>query len=154
MQFRQPYDEDYNPQDFASPVGYDHTQGSEAALEASLTEQSFAAECDINNIVKAYERTGLIPHQRTSQPVFADISDAPSFQEAQNIVVAANEAFAALPAKVRERFLNDPARLMEFMEDESNFDEAVKLGLVNPRSPAAESSPEPVAPATETAPAA
>ena len=98
MQFRQPYDPKYNPMDYATPVGYDPTQ-PDAALEASLTEQSFKDECDINNIVKQYERTGLMPHQRPNQPVFADISDAPSFLEAQNVVAAANEAFAAIPAR-------------------------------------------------------
>lgn len=154
MQFRQPYDPNYNPQDYVTDVGYDPTQ-PDAALEASLTEQSFKDECDINNIVKQYERTGLMPHQRPNQPVFADISDAPSFLEAQNVVAAANEAFAAIPAEIRERFMNDPARLMAFLDDDRNYEEAARLGfVVKKASPAPEPRPEAVAKATETPPAA
>lgn len=153
MQFRQPYDPKYNPQDYATDVGYDPTQ-PDAALEASLTEQSFKDQCDINNIVKQYERTGLMPHTRPNQPVYGDISDAPSFLEAQNIVVAGKEAFASLPAHVRDRFQNDPVRFLAFMDDDSNYDEAVKLGLMKPRSVDSDPVVEPVAKATETSPAA
>jgi phage internal scaffolding protein len=38
----------------------------------------------------------------------------------------------ALPAQIRSRFDNDPAKLIDFLENEQNHDEAIKLGLVNP----------------------
>ena len=154
MQFRYPYDPKYNPMDYATDVGYDPTQ-PDAALEASLTEQSFKDQCDINNIVKQYERTGLMPHQRPNEPVYGDISDAPTFLEAQNIVVAGKEAFAALPAHVRDRFQNDPARYLAFMDNDENYDEAVKLGLVVKKaSSAPDTRDEAVSKDTETPPAA
>ena len=41
-------------------------------------------------------------------PQFGDYSDMPSYQEAQNVIVAANNAFGHLSSKIRERFGNDP----------------------------------------------
>ena len=36
----------------------------------------------------------------------------------------------ALDANVRKRFHNDPAELIDFVSDEKNRDEAVRLGLL------------------------
>lgn len=101
--------------------------------EPSLTQQQFKEECDINNIIARYETTGLLTdplHPGTRQPMFGDFSNVMDYQAAQNIVVRANEAFEALPAKLRDRFDNDPALMLEFLQDENNREEAVKLGLV------------------------
>ena len=38
-----------------------------------------------------------------------------------------------LPAKARARFQNDPQQFMEFMNDEENIAEAIKLGLATKR---------------------
>lgn len=158
MKFRQPYDENYNPADYSTPVGYEITsdpaQNLINMLESSVTEQSHADSCDVNLIVSQFAATGFLPQRGDGTLIYGDLTDLPTFQEAQNIVVAANEAFANLPAKIRDRFNNDPARLMEFIDDKENFDEAVKLGLMNPRSPDAEPVAEPVAQATETPAAA
>lgn len=153
MEFRQPYDETYNSLAYATPVGYDPKDGPEAFLEASLTEQSFKDETDVNNIVKQFEQTGMLPSGTGPAARYGDFSEYPDFQTAQNIVVGANAAFAALPADLRDRFNNDPARLMAFIEDDTNLDEAVKLGLVNKPSPSPESAVE-AAPVAEKAPAA
>ena len=37
--------------------------------------------------------------------------------------------FLDLPAKVRDRFKNDPGQFLEFATDPSNVDELVKMGL-------------------------
>ena len=34
-----------------------------------------------------------------------------------------------MPAEVRDRFQNDPGRFLEFANDASNYDEALKMGL-------------------------
>jgi phage internal scaffolding protein len=49
-----------------------------------------------------------------------------------NQVIAAEDEFMRLPADLRARFENDPAQLIEFLENLENKDEAIKLGLVNP----------------------
>ena len=46
-----------------------------------------------------------------------------------NVIRAAEEAFNAMPADVRDRFQNDPGRFLEFANDASNYDEALKMGL-------------------------
>ena len=51
------------------------------------------------------------------------------FHSSMNVIRAAEEAFNAMPAEVRDRFQNDPGRFLEFANDASNYDEAVKMGL-------------------------
>ena len=59
----------------------------------------------------------------------------PSYQEAQNVLVAANNAFYSLASNIRERFGNDPAAYFEFVqslkEGSDDYDEAIRLGIVN-----------------------
>jgi len=156
--FRQPYDENYDSSLYSTPVGYDVTsdpvQNLTNMLEASLTDQSHVDSCDVNLIVKQYEKTGLLKNVGDGTLRYGDLTNLPTFQEAQNIVVAAKEAFAALPSKIRDRFQNDPEKLMEFIDNDENYDEAVKLGLAIRPSPAAEPSREAAPTGAETPPAA
>ena len=41
----------------------------------------------------------------------------------------AQQSFESLPSELRGRFENDPAKLIDFLSDERNNAEAVKLGL-------------------------
>ena len=98
-------------------------------VEPSLTEQSFGYETDINNIVKKAVQSSLPPN--TDKPIFGSKFDPTSYNEALNLVTEAKQQFDVLPSNVRNRFENNPVKLLEFLQDESNYDEAVKLGLVN-----------------------
>lgn len=115
--------------------------------EPTMTIQSAADDCDINKMIARYQRTGSY-HNRVSvpsgRPEFGDFSDVKSYHEAQNIIIAAEESFASLPASVRDRFRNDPGQLLEFLENSSNLDEAVKLGLcvARPVEPVVEAAKE------------
>lgn len=111
-----------------------------------LTQQSFADEVDINKIVAKLDKTGMIAHLNAAQPFYGDVSGLISFQDAQNIVARGEELFMSLTADIRERFLNDPARLIAFLNDEANRDEAVKLGIVTPKpvDNSKPTNPEPV----------
>ena len=95
----------------------------------SLTKQADKERTDIRNIVKRAMRTGGLVSVNVREGRYADISTAPSYMEALGTVARANEMFAALPSSVRDRFANDPMRMLAFLDDEKNFDEAVKLGL-------------------------
>ncbi|WNK14961.1 MAG: internal scaffolding protein [Microvirus sp.] len=104
--------------------------------DISLTQQHFAAECDINNIVARYAETGylsdpLLGSER--QPQFGDFSTMGDYLESQSIIAEANQYFDALPSSIRNRFQNNPALLLQFMEMEENRDEAISMGLVNAR---------------------
>lgn len=103
-------------------------------LEPSLTQQQFAADCDINNIMRKYQTTGEFTHLTSKQGRYADFSDITDYREMLDTVKYADEAFASLPADVRLRFKNDPAHLLEFLQDSKNYDEGVKLGLLNPKT--------------------
>lgn len=97
--------------------------------EPTRTKQSFKEECDINNILKKYGRTGQLPDLIEKDPIYGDFSEPTSYQEAMNLVILANEQFANLSAKTRERFSNDPVKFLEFTNNPENIDEMVKLGL-------------------------
>lgn len=101
--------------------------------QVSLTKQSEADACDINNIMKQYEATGRLPDLIMRDPIYADFSDMGTYQEAMNIVAHANEQFNALDARVREQFDNDPAKFLKFAEDPKNIEALVDMGLATKR---------------------
>lgn len=98
--------------------------------EPSMTKQSFAGECDVNNIMAKYVQTGIPPELRSSG-IYGDFSSLPDYQQAQNIMVQASEQFENLPSHIRERFQNDPEKMIEFCSDEKNRDELIKLGMID-----------------------
>jgi len=97
----------------------------------SVTNQSDKDSTDINIIMKRYEKTGLITdllgNQRT--PHYGDFSEVGDFHQLQNTLAKVTQAFSVLPAEVRSKFNNDPAEIIEFLNDENNDAEALKLGL-------------------------
>lgn len=113
---------------------YDFRARSDASRlffdDVSLVKPEFQKACDINNILKKYSRNGVNPFVVTQDARFGDYSADTSYHEAMNLVASAAEQFAALPAVLRKRFDNDPAQLLRFLGNESNRDEAIKLGLV------------------------
>ena len=111
--------------------------------DPGLTKQSAKDECDINKITARYERTGALPDMIRANPKYGDFSEAPTYLEACNIVLHAEEQFMALDAKVRARFANDPALFLEFATNKENLEEMVKMGLAIAPSPAPAPVPEP-----------
>lgn len=101
-------------------------------LDKSLTQQQFAEEVDINTIVRRFNLTGQLP-STFNMPRYGDFTGISDYHSAMNIVRQADEEFLTLPAELRARFNNDPGQLIEFLENDDNRDEAVKLGLVTPK---------------------
>jgi phage internal scaffolding protein len=99
--------------------------------DVSLAKQEFAEECDINTIARRFGITGELP-SGVRMPSYGDFSSVVDFHTAFNAVALANEAFETMPADVRSRFQNDPGKFVDFCSDESNRDEAIRLGLVPP----------------------
>lgn len=106
----------------------------------SLTRQSMKAECDVNNIVRTYDRDGVLPHLSKAIPSYSVFTEDElvgsadfDYHQSLNIVLAAQHAFEGLPAELRKRFHNDPAYFIAFVDDPANRDEAVELGLVAPK---------------------
>lgn len=104
----------------------------------TMVQTHFMDECDINQII-AKARRGIVPQVFFTQksPWFGDFSNGLSYHDMQNVLIDTEKAFMELPAKVRERFKNDPAALVAFLDNEDNRDEAIKLGLI-PEPPKAQ----------------
>lgn len=79
-----------------------------------------------------YLRTGVLsdPLSLRGPGTYADFTEMGDYMANMNKVVEAREMFESLPAKVRERFANNPANMIEFVMDSSNKEEAIKLGLL------------------------
>lgn len=99
----------------------------------SMTDQSQKDDCDVNKILARYKETGYLVdplHPGTRQPIFGDFSDVPDYQTCLDVIREADSAFLQLPAKVRDRFANNPQEIFDFLKDEKNRAEAIELGLI------------------------
>ena len=103
-------------------------EGALVCLEPTLAQQHFKDECDINYILKTFGVEGLAVNPL--QPRYGDFTDVVDYHSALNAVIAAEDEFMALPANIRTRFDNDPAKLIDFLENDANRTEAENLGLV------------------------
>lgn len=101
-----------------------------------ITKQSMTAECDINNILRQYERTGVVSHTAPVQGAFIDLPDGFDFQQAMTTVMEAQLAFEQLPARVREEFGNDAARFFAAVHDDTQTERLRELGLLSPSAAA------------------
>lgn len=107
----------------------------------SLTQQHQKDETDINKMSAKLMRARAAGNPTGRKPFFGVIPSE-TFHEMLNKVTDIDNQFRRLPGKVRFRFRNNPEMLLRFLEDSTNLDEAVKLGLVNP-PPVEEVPPSP-----------
>ena len=120
---------------------YDGLQEEASALatidcsdDRDYTIQSGRDDADINVLMARFGVAGNIPPGNLA-PFYADFSDVPDYQTALHLMREAQSSFDTLSADLRGRFLNDPARLIDFVNNPSNRDEAKKLGLLRPETP-------------------
>jgi phage internal scaffolding protein len=113
-----------------------------------ITKQSHKEECDINNILSQFKRTGIVRHITSRQALYLDLPSEMDLQTSLAIVKRAEHAFSELPSKVRDRFGNDPGRLLAALGDPTMADELRALGLLKPVRPpdVAEPVPGPIPP--------
>lgn len=116
--------------------------------DPGLTVQSHKESCDIGYIVDSHLRLGGVPPMPES--AFNDFSEMPDYQTALNTVMAIDELFSNLPIKIKSHFDNNPAALMAAVEDPSQRDTLIELGVFTPKD-----GPSPVikAPAVDSNPA-
>ncbi len=95
----------------------------------SLTKQAFAAETNINVILTKYHATGLLDHVNTHKGEYMDLVLSTDYHQNMTALIEAQASFDSLPSGLRNRFYNDPAQFLEFVQDPENFDEMVALGL-------------------------
>lgn len=100
----------------------------------SMTKQEFKPEVDINNIVKQFK-----PHHMAAMlqanllsGAYQDLPDDYDYQAALDLVRQAETAFMTVPAKIRDRFGQDPAAFLAFVSNPDNLDEVRQMGLAKP----------------------
>ena len=95
----------------------------------SMTQQQFKDECDVNNILSKYRKTGLITHLSKHKGEFGDFSSVTDYQTSLARLEQAHDSFQQLPSELRSKFHNDPKNLIEFLADPKNDEDAIKYGL-------------------------
>lgn len=95
----------------------------------SRAKQSFRDECDINNIMSKFQKTGVLTHVKQHAGTYADVSHLISYQDSLSVVMQAQAMFMQLPAKVRAEFSNDPQAFLTFVSDPANVPELIKMGI-------------------------
>jgi len=100
----------------------------------SICKQSFKDEANVNNIIRRYQKTGLlvdptkVGRSRTAQ--FGDFSDITDLPQTLQRINDANTAFMRLPPQVREKFQNDVGKLLTFVQNPENTNASIDLGLL------------------------
>lgn len=129
-------------EEFATLYRPNKDSGVDCSGEPSRTHQSFAGECDINDIVRKGLQSGHWPDGRGGAH-YGDFSDLTDYRAAMDIVLEGRSTFESLPAEVRRRFGNDPAAFFEFATDPKNAQALVDMGLATPvAAPTADVVPE------------
>ena len=117
-----------------NPYNYDMALVSqETGLECqdpSLAQQHMKDECDINVLVERFGITGTMP-VAPLEASYGDFSGVGDYHTALNKIKAADQAFMALPAKIRAKFDHDPNALLNYLQNEENRDEAIQIGLID-----------------------
>lgn len=102
-------------------------------------QQQFKDDCDINSIMRRFQKTGAIDHVAAHQPRYG-VATPTDYHSAMNIITNAQSMFADLPSGLRRKFNGDPSELLKFVQDPKNADEAKELGLALSDKAAAEAA--------------
>lgn len=102
---------------------------------ASKTQQGAAEGLSVGDIVSRHR--GVPSGFGLPAPRFGEWK-APDYHRSFNLVMSVDREFARLPARIRGQFNNQPALLLEFVNNSDNRMEAVRLGLVVPTEKEAE----------------
>lgn len=115
-----------------APFNYDRDSASaESGLlceDVSLAVQSERDDCDINVIMERFGHGVPLPGSLRI-PTYGDFTGVSDYRSALDLISAADDSFMQLPADVRSRFQNDPARFVDFASDPRNLDEMRAMGL-------------------------
>lgn len=74
-----------------------------------------------------FDKTGLLDHVNKFQGNYGDAMGVQDYHSSLNQVLAAQEAFHTLPAKIRSKFFNDPGQFMAYMDNPKNAEELQNL---------------------------
>lgn len=99
-------------------------------------KQEYVKDCDINSILQAWALGYPINTTDEQRQFFAtpehfefDLRD--KLEKGRQV----EESFKELPVHIQTRFNHNPFDLIDFLANEANYDEAVKLGIIDPKPP-------------------
>lgn len=95
----------------------------------SLTQQHFKDECEIENVIRKHDSTGLISHITRGKAQYGDYSEVNEYREALDLINNADESFNGLPSEIRKIFGNNAGDFFEFATNPDNAEKMVELGL-------------------------
>lgn len=92
------------------------------------TKQEFKNDVDLPEMMRKLLAGQSVNGARGSAK-YEDFTNVGDYLQCQLALQNAQQQFAELPSRVRDRFKNDPAQLLAFIDDPVNYDEAVDLGI-------------------------
>lgn len=92
--------------------------------------QSAAEQTDLNKMSQKYLAQARLGNPMGRKPMFIDVP-AQDLQTMMNTVIKAQESFRRVPAKIRNKFANNPVTLIAFLQDPENRREGVEMGLID-----------------------
>lgn len=113
--------------------------GIDFSNDPGKTIQEPTEDADINILMArmGVKDGSALPHFQNAKALYGDFSEMPSDPvDLANMTRAGELAFMRLPANIRQRY-QTPEQLFTFMNNNENYEEAVKLGLLEKRQPAA-----------------
>lgn len=95
-------------------------------------DPQFQNETDINYIMAKFAKTGILPTQNRAERYGTQTGT--DLREALELVTRAEQSFSELPAKVRDKFKNNPGAFLDFVQDDANLPQMAELGLLTPEA--------------------
>lgn len=102
--------------------------------EESIVQQHFRDEVDINNIVRKFGISRDEVSARMANAMYGDFTGVTGFAEAREFVRGLEERFSYLPPHLRDRFENDPAKLVAWADQATEED--WRRAMTPPEAPA------------------
>ncbi len=100
--------------------------------QTTLTQQHCKDECNINLIISKSVKTGIIgTGSGTRKPQFGDYQNI-NYRDMVSKVTEGEQLFESLPSALRTRFDNSVEKLIEFIDNDENREEAIDLGFLPP----------------------
>lgn len=121
--------------DDAQDKKYGRLTAIDFTADPGRTIQEPKEDADINILMKrmGVKDGSALPHFSNPKAMYGDFSEMPSDPVEIAAMMRAGElAYLRLPAELRQRY-QTPEQLFNFMNNNENYDEAVKLGLLEKR---------------------
>ncbi len=99
----------------------------DCSKDKGKTKQSFAKECDINNIMSRYEKTGAMSHLTKYEGRYGDYATSMDLHEYMQEMGKTQDMFDDLPKEIKREFGQDPGKFIDFVQNPENSGRLAEL---------------------------